>query len=53
MRKHYIRVKDERNIIHTISRRKANWSSYIWRRKCLLKRITEEKKEGGLEVRGR
>jgi hypothetical protein len=31
------RVKEERNIIHEIKRRKANWIGHILRRNCLLK----------------
>jgi hypothetical protein len=40
------RVKKERNILHTIKRRKANWIGHILRRNCLLKHVTEEKLEG-------
>jgi hypothetical protein len=35
------RVKEERNIQHTVRRRKANWSGYILRGNCLLKHIIE------------
>ena len=42
------RVKEERNIIHTIKRRKANWIGHILRRICLLKYITDEKIEEGI-----
>jgi hypothetical protein len=31
------RVKDERNILRTIKRRKANWIGHILRRNCLFK----------------
>jgi hypothetical protein len=40
------RVKGERNILHTIKRRKANWICYMLHRNCLLKHIIEGKKEG-------
>jgi hypothetical protein len=40
------RVKEERNIIHIIKRRKANWISHILRGNCHLKRIIEGKIEG-------
>jgi hypothetical protein len=40
------RVKEERNILHTIKRRKANWIGHILRRNCLLKHATEGKIEG-------
>jgi hypothetical protein len=39
------RVKEERNIVHTIKRRKANRIGHILRRNCLLKHVTEEKIE--------
>jgi hypothetical protein len=42
------RVKEERNIIHTIKRRKANWIGHILRSICLLKYITDEKIEEGI-----
>jgi hypothetical protein len=32
------RVKEERNILHTIKRRRANWIGHILHRSCLLKR---------------
>jgi hypothetical protein len=35
------RVKEERNIVHTVKRRKANWIGHILRRNCLLKHVTE------------
>jgi hypothetical protein len=35
------RVKEERNILHTVRRRKANWIGHILRRNCLLKHIIE------------
>jgi hypothetical protein len=44
------RVKEERNILHTIKRRKANWIGHILRRNFLLKYVTEGKIEGTLEV---
>jgi hypothetical protein len=47
------RVKKERNIIHTIKRRKANWIGDTLRRNCLLKRIIEGKTERGIEIKRR
>jgi hypothetical protein len=35
------RVKEERNILYTIKRRKANWVGQIMRRNCLLKHVIE------------
>jgi hypothetical protein len=47
------RVKEERNILHTIKRRKANWIGDILRRNCLLKHVIEGKLEGRIEMMGR
>jgi hypothetical protein len=33
------RVNEERNIVHTIKRRKSNWIGHILRRNCLLKHV--------------
>jgi hypothetical protein len=33
------RVKEERNILHSVKRREANWTGHILRRKCLLKQV--------------
>jgi len=42
-----LRVKEQRNILHEISKRKANWIGHILRRNCLLQRVTEGKIQGG------
>jgi hypothetical protein len=47
------RVKEERNILCIIRRRKANWIGHILRRNCFLKHVIEGKIEGGIEVAGR
>jgi hypothetical protein len=47
------RVKEERNILHTIKRRKANWIGHILLRNCLLKHVMEGKLEGRIEMTGR
>jgi hypothetical protein len=47
------RVKEERNILHTIKRRKTNWIGHILRRNCLLKHVTEGKLERRTEMTGR
>jgi hypothetical protein len=39
------RVKEERNILRTIKRRKANWIGHIWRRNCFLKCVNEEEED--------
>ena len=48
-----LRVKEQRNILHEIRKRKANWIGHILRRSCLLQRVTEGKIQGGIEVAGR
>ena len=45
-----LRVKELRNILHEISKRKANWIGHILRRNCLLQRVIEGKIKGGIEV---
>jgi hypothetical protein len=47
------RVKEQRNILHEIRKWKANWIGDIWRRNCLLQRVTEGKIQGRIEVTGR
>ena len=44
------RVKEQRNIIHKVKRRKANWISHILCRNCLLRHFTEGKVEGLIKV---
>jgi len=46
-------VKEKKNILQTIKRRKANWIVHILRRNCLLKDVIEGKIEGTIKVRGR
>ena len=41
-----LRVKEQRNILHEIRKRKANWIGHILRRNCLLQRVIEGKKRG-------
>ena len=48
-----LRVKEQRNILHEIRKRKANWIGHILRRNCLLQRVIEGKIQGGREVTGR
>jgi hypothetical protein len=48
-----LRVKKQRNILHEIRKRKANWIGHILRRNCLLQRVTDGKIQGGIEVTGR
>jgi hypothetical protein len=44
---------EERNILHTIKRRKANCFGHILRRNCFLKHVIEGKLEGRIEMTGR
>jgi hypothetical protein len=43
-------VKEQRNILHEISKRKANWIGHILRRNCLLRQVIKGKIKGGIEV---
>ena len=45
-----LRVKEQRNILHETSKRKANWIGHILRRKCLLQLVIEGKIKEGIEV---
>jgi hypothetical protein len=38
-----LRVKGQRNILHEISKREANWIGHILRIKCLLRQVIEGK----------
>jgi hypothetical protein len=48
-----LRVKEQRNILPEICKRKANWIGHILRRKCLLQQVIEGKIKGGIDVTGR
>jgi hypothetical protein len=39
------RVKEDRNILHTIRRREGNWVGHILCRNCLLKHVIEGKRD--------
>ena len=45
-----LRVNEQRNILHEIRKRKANWIGYILRRNCLLKQVIAGKIKGDMEV---
>jgi hypothetical protein len=47
-----LRVKEQRNILHEIRKRKVNWIGHVLRRNCRLQRVTEGKIQGGIEVTG-
>ena len=42
-----LRVKEQRNILHGISKQKANWIGHILRRNCLLQQVIEKKDKSG------
>jgi len=44
------RVNEQRNILHEIRKRKANWIGHMLRRNCLLQQIIEGKIKGHIEV---
>jgi len=48
-----LRVKEQRSILHEISKRKANWIGHILGRNCLLQQVIEGKIKGRIEVTGR
>ena len=41
-----LKVNEQRNILHEISKRKANWIGHILRRNCLLQQVIEGKIKG-------
>jgi hypothetical protein len=43
-------VKEQRNILNEIYKRKANWIGHILRRNCLLQQVIEGKIREGIEV---
>ena len=48
-----LRIEEQRNILHEISKRRANWIGHFLRRNCLLQRVIEGKIKGGITVTGR
>jgi hypothetical protein len=45
-----LRVNEQRNILHEISKRKANWIGHRLRRNCLLQQVIEGKIKRGIEL---
>jgi len=45
-----LRVNEQRNILHDVRKRKANWIRHILRRNCLLKQVIEGKIKGEMEM---
>jgi hypothetical protein len=50
MKKCYLRVNEQRNILHEIRKWNANWIGRTLRRNCLLKQVNEGKIKGEMEV---
>jgi hypothetical protein len=48
-----LRVKEERDILHAVKQREANWIGHILRRNCLLKHVSEGNEEGRIGEIGR
>jgi hypothetical protein len=48
-----LRVKEQRNILREISKRKVNWIGHILHRNCLLQQVIKDKIYGGMEWMGR
>jgi hypothetical protein len=42
-----LRVKQQRNILHEISKQKANWIGHRLRRNCLSQQVLKERKKEG------
>ena len=47
------RIKEERNILHTIKRNKTNLTGHIWLGNSFLKHVIEGKMEEWTEITGR
>ena len=45
-----LRVNEQKNILHEIRERKANWIGHSLRRNCLLQQVIEGKIKGQIEV---
>jgi hypothetical protein len=45
-----LRVNEQRNILHEIRKRKANWIGHILSRNCLTRQVTDGKIKGEMEV---
>jgi hypothetical protein len=48
-----LRVKEQRNILQEIRKRKVKWIGHILHRNCLLQRVIGGKIKGRIEVTGR
>jgi hypothetical protein len=48
-----LRVKEQRNNLHEIRKRKSDWNGHILLRNFLLRQVIEGKIKGGIGVTGR
>ena len=48
-----LRVREERNNLHTVKIRKSNWIGHILSRNCLVKDVHDTKIEGMIKMAGR
>jgi hypothetical protein len=48
-----LRVNEQKNILHEISKRKANWIGHILCRNSLLQQVIEVKKKGRIQATGK
>jgi hypothetical protein len=48
-----LKVKEQRNILHEISKLKGNWIGHILRGNFLLRQVIDRKIKGGVDVTGR
>ena len=48
-----LRVNEQRNILHEIRKREANWIGHILRRNCFLQQVIEGQIKEQIEVRRR
>jgi hypothetical protein len=48
-----LRVEEQRNILHEISKGNNNWIGHILHRKCLCQQLIAEKIKEGIEMTGR
>jgi hypothetical protein len=46
MKKYFKKVKEERNVLYTIKRKKSYWIGHIFCRNCPLKHVTEGQIDG-------
>jgi len=47
------RIQEDRNIFHSLNRRKANSIGHIFRRNCVIKHVIERTIDRRIEVTGR